>query len=185
MASYVILSTRENVVCEDSEGFTVGGLKREALVFGGERGGEDIDLLGAIKGGAGLHNDLFSHTFGDNLSANLGLDDVGLVVEHLHERFFFVLFAWRHHIGKQQLHVEDVLTAFLMAVLGVKVGQFLIATFLLHLVGQFTLLLILGFEQLFWGTLVGQSTVVDRELNLLRNVVFTGIGLSPREYALG
>ena len=145
---------------------------------------QEVDLF--LEGIVGLEDDFLVDGLTENLVVELVLDGIGLGVDLGLEGVLGVLLAGRHDVGEEQLDVEDVLAAFLVGIPGIEVGVGLGgATALLELGHHLTLRLELGLDQLVLGTTIGDARVVHGKAETVGDVVLAGVGLAPREDALG
>ena len=149
-----------------------GTLKRDGEFIGS---GKDIVFL--AEGVGATEDDLVIDGLTKGLVLHMGLEGVGLGVDFTLQVFLGIGLARCHDVGKELLHIENMLAAFLMDVLRIHIGQLL--TGLLQLVGHLALRLVLGIYQLPLGTAIGEALVVDGEVEWFGDVVFPGVGLTP------
>ena len=144
--------------------------------------GENIFLFAEGIGSA--EDDLVGDSLLEDFFVQLGLDGIGAVVDLGLQSVLGIGLAGLHDVGEEELDVEDVLATFLVDILRIHVGQLVGATFQLQLRRHLLLRAEGSFHQFVVGTEIGQTLLVDSELQRGGDVVLTGVGLAPREDAL-
>jgi len=144
--------------------------------------GQGKEVLLLAEGIGDTEEDLLADGLLQDLVVQLGLDGIGGIVDLRLQRVLLIRLTGRHDIGKELLDIEDVFLTLLADVLGVHVGQF-VGT-LLHLRRHLLLRSELRLDELLVGTQIGQTLLVDSELECCGDVVLTGVGLRPGEDTL-